>query len=129
MKSLSMLSFTLVGLVGALALAGCGGLGDPTGATCPTGSTLTYASFGQAFMTTHCTRCHSAEAADRDGAPGGVNFDTVEEIRTRKSDIDRAAGSGPDATNTWMPETNASHPAPTDAERAMLSEWLACGAL
>ncbi len=44
----------------ALWLAGCGGEDDPplegaaTGTTCPSGSTLTYASFGRNFFKAFC---------------------------------------------------------------------------
>ena len=40
--------------------------------------------------------------------------------------IDEQAAAGPDAVNTEMP---IGAPAPTQAERQLLGEWLACGAL
>jgi len=101
----------------ATAVAGCAGLGDPTGAACPTDSTLSYDNFGQAFFTQHCTSCHNA--ADQSPA-----FDTVEKIRAEATNIDRAAGSGPKGTNTYMPESG-NVPTP---DREQLSQWLACGA-
>src|SRR5215207_10069989 len=59
-----------------LALAGCGeGLGDATGSTCPPDSTLTYQSFGQAFMarlrSSRMTIASSVARADELGR-GGV---------------------------------------------------------
>lgn len=105
-------------LFGVLVLLGCSseGLGDPTGSVCPTTSALTYESFGQNFMTTHCLSCHASQQSP--------TFNTVEQIRARASDIDRAAASGPKATNTFMPEDGSVDV----AERQKLGEWLACGA-
>lgn len=110
--------------------SGDGGPGDgglASGATCPTGSTLTYESFGQAFFETHCTRCHSVTVAGaaRMGAPAGYDFDTVEAIRARAARIDRQAAGGALGVFTLMPP---GMPAPTEAERRQLGEWLACGA-
>lgn len=106
--------------------AACEG-GEPTGATCPDGSTLTYASFGEQFMADYCVMCHSSTAEDRHGAPKSANFDTIEEIRAKADDIDSAAGKGPSASNDWMPDS-ASVAFPTATEREQLAEWLACGA-
>lgn len=109
----------LTSLSACLALFGCGsdgGLGDATGSVCPTTSTLTYESFGQSFMATHCLSCH----ASKESPP----FNSVDEIRVRKTDIDRAAASGPNATNTFMPEDGSV----ALEERQKLGEWLACGA-
>jgi hypothetical protein len=106
-------------LLVAAGLAGCGsGPGDATGSTCPTGSTLTYANFGQAFMESHCLACHSATG------PKSPKFDTIAEIRATSADIDRAAAAGPKAVNTYMPEGASVD----EAERRKLGEWLACGA-
>jgi hypothetical protein len=67
-----------------LLLAGCDGHGHdsegkPSGATCPNGSTLTYANFGQSFMTTYCMSCHDSakSGAARNGAPAFHDFDTL----------------------------------------------------
>jgi hypothetical protein len=106
----------------ALLLAACGG---PTGATCPQGSTLTYANFGSDFMGKYCLKCLSASASDRGGAPKDVNFDTQAEIQAKKADVDSMAASGPKRTNTVMPDGD---PKPSNDERAKLGEWLACGA-
>jgi len=101
-----------------LATAGCGqnGLGDPTGATCPTNSTLTYDNFGKAFFAANCLECHASKQTP--------HFNTQEEIQAAKDEIDRAAASGPDATNTYMPDEGDV----SDADRTKLGEWLACGA-
>ena len=103
----------------------CGG--DPTGSTCPTTNPPTYDTFGRMFFTTYCTDCHSATATNRHGAPGDQNFDNEADIRKHISDIDTIAASGPAATNTDMPELNASVPSePSMEERALLGQYLAC---
>lgn len=114
----------------ALILApACGGPeeGTPTGAECPEGSTLTWANFGQEFMTTYCTRCHATTltGSARQGAPGDHNFDAPELVREQSEHIDWSAAAGPDAVNTDMP---IGAPTPTEDERRKLGEWLACGA-
>jgi len=102
-------------------------LGPATGATCPPASTLTYASFGQAFMESYCTRCHSStlSGADRNGATAFHDFDTRLGVVQVADHIDQAAGSGPNATNDQMPPDGAM---PSVAEREMLAEWIACSA-
>jgi uncharacterized membrane protein len=104
----------------SLNLTACGGdeLGDATGSTCPTDSALTYENFGQAFMQAHCLACHAARG------PESPKFDTIEQIRAKAGDIDKAAASGPKGTNTFMPESGSVD----TAERQKLGEWLACGA-
>ena len=90
-------------------------------APCPDDSELTYDNFGRAFLDSHCQRCHASDAGDRNGAPRGFTFDTREQVLEHRERIFvRAAGD-----NTSMP------PGPDDPpaeERALLAEWLACGA-
>lgn len=115
-------SSTFLGLgfcvMAASASIGCAqtSLGDPTGATCPSNSTLTYENFGKAFFAKNCLECHANKNAP--------SFNTQEEIQADTDRIDRAAASGPDATNTYMPEDGDV----SDADRTKLGEWLACGA-
>ena len=114
------------------ALSSCGDdkesdSGGPSGATCPDDSSLTYETFGRAFMEDYCTRCHSTAlpGAARNGAPSDHNFDTLEAIKdTEAEHLDEEAAAGPDHVNTAMPPTA---PQPTEAERRKLGEWLACG--
>lgn len=89
---------------------------------CPRDSTLSYASFGESFFTGYCLGCHGAQrkGADRGGAPDGVDFDTLAEIRTRADAIFRLAADA----NTLMPDSG---PRPSADERRMLGDWLACG--
>ena len=102
-------------------------LGPATGATCSPASTLTYATFGQPFMASYCTRCHSSTLTGdaRMGATEFHDFDTQIGVRVVMDHVDQAAGSGPNATNDQMPPEGA---APSLAEREMLAEWIACGA-
>jgi hypothetical protein len=117
-------------LVATTLTLGCGESeeeGKPTGATCPTDSSLTYDTFGSGFMEAYCLRCHSqtVTGVDREGAPSDHNFDTVNAIRGLADHIDEHAGAGPDATNTLMPPDD---PRPSLEQRMQLSAWLACGA-
>ncbi len=107
-------------LLAAAALGACGsGPGDSTGSTCPQGgTTLTYANFGQTFMQQHCLACHSA------AGPESPKLDTVEQIRAKAGDIDKSAAAGPNAVNTYMPESGSV----PEEDRRKLGEWLACGA-
>lgn len=100
-------------------------VGPPTGATCPSGSTLTYDNFAKGFFSEYCTRCHSEKLKGdaRMKAPADHNFDTIEEIELLAKHIDEKAGSGPSATNSLMPPSN---PKPSEADRKKLSEWIAC---
>jgi mono/diheme cytochrome c family protein len=100
----------------ALAGAGCG-WEDISSYPCPPGgTTLTYASFGQAFFFKYCVQCH--------GGPNGYSsrsFTDLGTIRSQAADIFRNAAQD----NTSMP------PGPVDppqSERYQLAEWLACGA-
>ena len=105
---------------------GCGGAtGSPTEATCD--PRLTYDNFGQAFMTTYCTRCHSSEVAggQRRGAPDDHDYDTREGVQADPTHIELASAMGPAAKNSRMPPYGAM---PTDHERELLGQWLACGA-
>ncbi len=113
--------------------------GPPTEATCPPDSTLTYESFGQAFMEKYCTSCHAEDlrGTERNGAPSFHDFDTLFGIRAVSDHIDETAGAGPAATNTGMPPEecpstpggplNRDCPKPTLAERKQLANWIACG--
>lgn len=101
--------------------------GTPSGAVCPDDSTLTWDSFGKSFTQTYCIRCHSTTltGSARQGAPSDHNFDSAALVREELEHTDEQAAAGPDAINTAMPLDS---PKPTEAERRMLGEWLACGA-
>lgn len=120
------IALTLAALVIAAAACGgdSGGGGRESGAVCPQGSTLTYASFGQAFFSTYCLGCHGDPPAQ--GVPEGHQFDTLAGIQAFAEHIDEVAAAGPSRTNTHMPP--AGNAAPSVEERQQLGEWLACGA-
>ncbi|MEE3098348.1 MAG: urate hydroxylase PuuD, partial [Pseudomonadota bacterium] len=80
---------------------------------------------GQAMtlVATHCTVCHSATPA-HDGfeeAPGGVMFDTVEQMRTHAPKMLAQA-----VLSNIMPLGNET--GMTQADRAVLGAWLRAGA-
>jgi hypothetical protein len=129
----------LVGVILCLGLASCGDDADPddgsmqsdldTGATCPSGSQLTYENFAREFFTDYCVECHSSERTgdERHGAPSDANFDSLVGVEAVGAvAIDRAAGAGPEGVRNLMP-LGQDNPKPSDAERRQLSEWLACG--
>jgi cytochrome c5 len=130
------------GLLVALFLTGCGapyghdhhhhvhgGIeSEPSGATCPPGSPLTYETFGQPFMQRYCTGCHASSVApaQRQGAPTNRNLDTLDGIRAVGLEhLDAIAAAGPNGINQVMPPY-AHHAQPTYDERRQLGEWLAC---
>lgn len=127
-------------LLSASLLAACGGDdgadddGDameivlPSGSKCESGSTLTYDNFAKGFFDEYCTRCHSSQrtGADRNGAPSGVDFDSLAAIKAVSAPtVDRKAvyTSTPGGT----PEMPINDPRPDAATRAELGVWLACG--
>ena len=89
---------------------------------CPEDSVLTYENFGGPFMLGWCNGCHTSglPEADRQGAPLGSDFDDITLIRAHKDRIWARSGDH----NLTMPPAAG----PEDEERAMLGEWLACGA-
>lgn len=125
-----------------LGLLACGGDAEPTptGAACPSPDpgTLTWDSFGQAFMTRYCTSCHASTLprSQRNGAPLYHDFDTLTGVLAVIDHVDEYSGAGPAATNTRMPPDRCpatpgaalsiACPTPTLDERRSLSVWLAC---
>jgi len=99
----------------------------PSGAECPSDSTLTYETFARDFFSQYCVRCHSStlEGTSRHGAPTSVNYDTLEGAQAVSSDIvDSMAAAGPEQYNAFMPPAD---PRPSRDEREQLGQWLACG--
>jgi len=99
------------------AVAACGSsTGSPTGSTCPSDSTLTYANFGQAFIANNCLSCHTSREAP--------TLTTQAAVAANREEIDLVAAAGPSSVNTQMPQGGSV----TTADRQKLGEWLACGA-
>ena len=126
------LGFWTLALVAVTGGAACGSDDHPhgggaTGSVCPSGSTLTYDSFGRNFMTKYCVGCHGSNVMGdaRKGAPADHNFDTLASILRFADHIDERAAAGPNSVNTEMPPADATEK-PTEAERQQLGEWLAC---
>lgn len=82
---------------------------------------LTYENFGQAFITQNCLGCHhSAQSGiTRFGAPEGINFDTLQQIRMWEPMI-RYMATGP---NPQMPPAGVVWP----WDREKLVQWLDAG--
>ena len=84
-------------------------------------SYLSYDNFGAPFVISWCRGCHSSAIpqGQRQKAPMTVNFDTLDDVRNWSERIEtRAASATPD-----MPPAGG----PTEAERALLREWIECG--
>jgi len=115
MTSYSLVAVALAAAVFASACSSSSIGGEATGATCPTDSTLTYDNFGKAFFESHCAQCHAGRESP--------TLSTVAAFRANKAAIDRVAASGPNATNTAMPEEGSV----STEDRQKLGQWLACG--
>jgi hypothetical protein len=89
---------------------------------CPKTSPLTYESFGAPFFLDYCTGCHASTVAegDRRGAPVGVDFDTLDGIRSKLGLVYARAADD----HTAMPPAGG----PNADIRHQLGDWLACGA-
>lgn len=98
-----------------------GGAGSGSAVACGS-SFLDYNNFGAPFVLDWCTGCHSStlRAGMRQGAPVGVNLDTLAEIRERAAAIIVRTSS---ATPTMPPAGG-----PSGEERTLMAEWLTCGA-
>lgn len=90
---------------------------------CPPDSTLTWGNFGAPFMLDWCTGCHADTLGPdaRADAPMEIDLNRLEEVRANMDLVWAEAGDH----NTTMPPAGG----PTAEERALLGEWLACGAL
>lgn len=88
---------------------------------CPEDSDVTWEVFGGPFMYSWCNGCHAAALpeGERQKAPMGVDFDTVEDVRAWADRIWARAGDH----NATMPPVGG----PDAVDRELLGEWLACG--
>lgn len=89
---------------------------------CPDDSFLTYEDFGEPFLLSWCTGCHSSslDEDERQGAPVGSNFETIAQVRKNAERLWARAGDH----NITMPPVGG----PEAEERELFGEWLACGA-
>ncbi len=102
-----------------LLLAAAAACGTDAETTCQT-SYLTYASFGEAYMTTWCRGCHSADLPPsmRQLAPPDVNFDTLAEVQAQLLPIQTSIA------NATMPPEGG----PSAQDQQQMMQWLSCGA-
>jgi hypothetical protein len=116
--------------------SGESGSGEPAGDTeadlgpweslearpCPDDSFLTFENFGAIHLLNYCTGCHASglPADQRQGAPLTIVFDGIDDVRAHADRIWARAGDH----NATMPPAGAA----PESERALLGEWLACGA-
>jgi uncharacterized membrane protein len=94
---------------------------EPDADRCAT-STLDYQTFGAPFLSNWCTGCHGrgVPADMRQDAPSDVNLDQLTDVPALAERIQlRATGATP-----TMPPAGG----PSDEERALLAEWIRCGA-
>ena len=96
------------------------GCGTDTDRRCSQ-SFLRYDNFGSPFIVNWCRSCHSVDLPPdmRQEAPDDINFDTLDDVRNWSAEILRTT-----AEVDTMPPAGG----PSAAERAMLVEWLRCGA-
>ncbi len=99
--------------------------------TCPPDNALTYRSFGDGFLRTWCTGCHSSTlaASDRQDAPMGIDFDRALLYKPHARDVyDRAVLEA----HAAVTNPNAASPMPPagivpEDDRRRLGQWIACG--
>ena len=86
---------------------------------CPDESIYTWENFASPLLTTWCVPCHSSAVVGegRSGAPEGIDFDRLEDVRMWAPLI--LVTTGPDGS---MPPAGGI----TEAERSALAEWIAC---
>jgi uncharacterized membrane protein len=87
---------------------------------CPHDPPLTWSSYGQLHLEKHCNGCHASLLPQemRNGAPVGVDFDTLDAVvNWHERIVARALGDAP-----TMPPGGG----PSATEQALFAEWLAC---
>ena len=85
---------------------------------CDEAPVVTWANFGQGFITENCQGCHASTAIDRYGAPESVTFDDLEEVWAQSDRIlARSTGDSP----TMPPAGGVS-----EDDRTRLVWWLEC---
>ncbi len=90
---------------------------------CPKGTMSSYENFGSGFMSQFCLACHSQKVPTnlRAGAPLETNFDTAGDVQRWRALIILRTNS---AAKNPMPPTQEI----PKSQKAILSEWLECGA-
>ena len=84
---------------------------------CADAPITTWDNYGAGFVIQNCTSCHSATADNREGAPEGVDFDSVEEVWDQ---ADRVLARV--VTDATMPPQGGL----TEDDRYRVEVWLTC---
>ena len=87
------------------------GKSDAGASTC---DTLTYDSFGQAFLMSYCVNCHGPTLAQKN-----IKLDTLAGVVAKKSQVKS------EVSGSSMPPFGSK--APTAAERKQFGQWIDCG--
>ena len=85
-------------------------------------ATLTYESFGKAFVATYCTECHNSTTSK---PLGGIALDTLPLVVKNKMYLKRVVIPRTDGQDPPMPK--GGNDALTDAERTRFGAWIDCG--
>lgn len=85
---------------------------------CADAPVVTWESFGQGFMDLRCQTCHASTAADRNGAPPSIVFDTEGDVARQAAAILAVTTSDP----PQMPPGGGVDTADLDR----LTLWLTC---
>lgn len=103
-------------------LFACSGTGEDSAAdtagACADAPHATWVSFGDGFFATYCRACHSATTTERFGAPPGVNFDTLDDVRSFEASIRRTV-----IDEQSMPEAGGVY----EDDLYLLDWFLTCG--
>ena len=97
---------------------GAGGMDVMPTACDETVPVVTYETFGEGFLSTYCQGCHASAAADRQGAPDALVFDTEDDVYDFQDQILDAVTSD----EPRMPPSGG----PLEDDRERLTIWLSC---
>ena len=114
-----------IALLAAMSLVACSDVLEPVD-PCPDDSFVNYENFGAPLMMTWCVPCHSThlQAEERQNATIGIDFDTYEGVVEHLDRIYVRAVESVEAGDSSMPPAGGT----TEEDRALLSEWIECGA-
>ena len=113
-----MRNAAITALALALLATACGDKLDPDQPpTCDPALPVSYAQEVGPVLESYCTRCHSSSAANRRGAPEGVDFDTYAAAAAAAEMANQRVQAG------TMPPSGAS-PRPDARARCLLQAWV-----
>ena len=88
------------------------------GVDCAEAYPVTWENWADGFFLTYCRACHSSTTTDRQGAPEGLDFDTLNQVRDQAVAIEDAVLIG-----LRMPVGGGVFP----DDLTLLADFLACG--